>query len=458
MASTPYKVLIIQEDPKKTDFYSEAIREVADCEIDIMETPENMVRWAGRLSYHLVVIDVLNEKNESLEVLEAIKRISPDTSVIIIAEKARVEHSVAAIKLGAEDYLKKPVKLESLRLAVKRGLDRKAVFGESMNASGFLFLFNSCQMISASLDQHKIFSTIQAYLMRELKSDYSAIYTIAEGNIVRLDDLNQDSNQGKALEQVLEIALHSVDWRSQMQDQRKNYLFIDRTKSSPSLFVLRFNCVGQEDYYCVCLAPEPPGPMEVFETRLKMLRTQTDVTGKNIEQYLGVQHLVYVDDATGLYNTRYLYAVLEREITQSVATQKSFAVLFMDADYFKKINDQYGHLVGTKLLHELAGQLKRYVRGKDTVFRYGGDEFIAVLNACDLTTAVAVAERIRMSVEQATFLVEEGLKIKMTLSIGVALFPDHAGSIKDVIAAADLAMYAAKKQTRNSVTVAQTHV
>jgi diguanylate cyclase (GGDEF)-like protein len=198
--------------------------------------------------------------------------------------------------------------------------------------------------------------------------------------------------------------------------------------------------------------------MEVFETRLKMLRTQTDVTGKNIEQYLGVQHLVYVDDATGLYNTRYLYAVLEREITQSVATQKSFAVLFMDADYFKKINDQYGHLVGTKLLHELAGQLKRYVRGKDTVFRYGGDEFIAVLNACDLTTAVAVAERIRMSVEQATFLVEEGLKIKMTLSIGVALFPDHAGSIKDVIAAADLAMYAAKKQTRNSVTVAQTHV
>jgi DNA-binding response OmpR family regulator len=163
--------------------------------------------------------------------------------VIIIAEKARVEHSVAAIKLGAEDYLKKPVKLESLRLAVKRGLDRKAVFGESMNASGFLFLFNSCQMISASLDQHKIFSTIQAYLMRELKSDYSAIYTIAEGNIVRLDDLNQDSNQGKALEQVLEIALHSVDWRSQMQDQRKNYLFIDRTKSSPRNLQAQWKCL-----------------------------------------------------------------------------------------------------------------------------------------------------------------------------------------------------------------------
>jgi diguanylate cyclase (GGDEF)-like protein len=185
-----------------------------------------------------------------------------------------------------------------------------------------------------------------------------------------------------------------------------------------------------------------------------MLRAQIEVTGKNIEQYLGVQHLVYVDDATGLYNTRYLYNILEREIAQSKQSSKSFAVLFMDGDHFKSINDNYGHLNGTKLLHELGNQLKRYVRGKDTVFRYGGDEFVAVLSPCDLATANVVAERIRQSVEQNTFLVDEGLNVKITVSIGVALFPQHAASLKEVIAAADHAMYAAKKATRNSVFIA----
>src|SRR6185312_5490368 len=117
--------------------------------------------------------------------------------------------------------------------------------------------------------------------------------------------------------------------------------------------------------------------------RLRMIRAQIEVTGKNIEQYLGVQHLAYVDDATGLYNTRYLNYILDREIAQAAATSRAFAVLFIDADKFKGVNDTHGHLVGTKLLNELGVQLKRLVRGSDTVFRYGGDEFVAVLSPCD---------------------------------------------------------------------------
>jgi diguanylate cyclase (GGDEF)-like protein len=145
---------------------------------------------------------------------------------------------------------------------------------------------------------------------------------------------------------------------------------------------------------------------------------------------------------------------LDREIAQSKSNGKSFAVLFIDADRFKGINDNHGHLVGTKLLNELGEHFKRFVREKDTVFRYGGDEFVAVLSSCDLPTARLVAERIRESVEKHAFLSDEGLNLHFTVSIGVAIFPEHANSKKEIIDAADHAMYDAKKTTRNSVTIA----
>ena len=100
-------------------------------------------------------------------ILEQIKRISPVTSVILISEQGTVEQAVAAIRLGAEDYLKKPFNLEAFKLAVKRGLDRKAVFGGESGVSNFFNLLNSCQMISATLEQKKIFGIVQSYLYCE---------------------------------------------------------------------------------------------------------------------------------------------------------------------------------------------------------------------------------------------------------------------------------------------------
>jgi diguanylate cyclase (GGDEF)-like protein len=240
-----------------------------------------------------------------------------------------------------------------------------------------------------------------------------------------------------------------------MIEANESFRFIDRGQLTPGLFIFRFHCAGPSDSFAVLLSPDRSVMNEAFESRLRMLKAQIEVTGKNIEQYMGVQHLVYVDDATGLYNTRYLNYILDREIAHAQATKKSFAVLFIDADKFKGINDSHGHLVGTKLLHELGEELKKYVRRTDTVFRYGGDEFVAVLAPCDLATAKVVAERIRDAVEHKTFLSQEGLRLHFTVSIGVALFPDHATSKKSIIDAADHAMYAAKRTTRNSVTIAE---
>jgi len=451
-----FNVLLIEKDPKQTEVYSGLVRAVAPCDVDVLSRIPEPSEWTARKPYHLVIIDWAG----GLDVLEQIKRISPETAVILMSDTATVEQAVAAIRLGAEDYFQKPFKVEAFQLAVKRGLDRKAVLGTNAGASSFLNLLNACQMISSSLEQKNIFHTIQSYFSRELKAGYSAIYTLRDGRnggVERVDDGSAAAGvagENRTMEEILRIAIEAANPLPAMVEQNEVYRFTERGHLTPAMFVFRFQCAGPQDYFCVVLSPEQPASMDAFEARLRMLKAQIEVTGKNIEQYLGVQTLVYVDDATGLYNTRYLNNILEREIAQAQASGKSFAVLFLDADKFKSVNDLHGHLIGTKLLNELGSELKKFVRGTDTVFRYGGDEFIAVLSSCDLPTAKSVAERIRQSVESHEFLKSEGKNLRFTVSIGVALFPIHARSKKEIIDAADRAMYDAKKTSRNSVTVA----
>jgi diguanylate cyclase (GGDEF)-like protein len=459
-----YQVLLIEEDSQETELYADLIREVGHCRVDVVSRLENSYDWISRSNYNLVVVDcsatlALNSSSsherrhrgiDGLAILEQIKRISPVTGVILVSEQASVEQAVSAIRLGAEDYLKKPFNIESFKLAVKRALDRKAVFGNDVGASDFFNLLNSCQMISATLEQTKIFGIVMSFLRRELKCEHAAIFAAADTGLSVVNDEGD-----RAIEEIIEIAIQASNPVPRMLLNGEWSCFVERGQLTPGFFVFRFRCAGPGDYFCVCLSPERPLLLESFESRLRMLKIQIEVTGKNIEEYLGVQSLVYVDDATGLYNTRYLNYILDREIAQSLTSSRPFAVLFMDADHFKSINDQHGHLAGTKILNELGEQLKRFVRDKDTVFRYGGDEFIAVLTNSDLSTAKVVAERIRSSVEGHSFLQGDGLNLRFTLSIGIAIFPENASSKKEIIDAADHAMYDAKKRTRNSVSIAE---
>ena len=313
-------------------------------------------------------------------------------------------------------------------------------------------------MISAYNDQTKIFALVQSYIRREVKSASASLYRVENGTPVHTQFPKEESEDredtDRAMEEILDIALLASNPLVGMISANEIYRFVERGQLTPGLFVFRFRCADHQDYFCVCLSPKMPENLGAFETRLRMLHSQIEVTGKNIEQYRGVEQLVYLDDATGLYNTRYLHTILDQEIQRYQESGKPFAVLFLDADRFKQVNDGHGHSVGTKLLNELGEHIKKLVRDTDTVFRYGGDEFVAVLTECDLKMAQIAAERIRASVEKNSFLSDEGLHLHFTVSIGVALFPDHAKSKADIIAAADHAMYVAKKTTRNSVSIA----
>lgn len=167
--------------------------------------------------------------------------------------------------------------------------------------------------------------------------------------------------------------------------------------------------------------------------------------------YQKMAEIAVTDDLTKLFNSRYLNRTLEIEITRSNRYKTSLSLIFMDIDHFKVINDNYGHLVGSKLLVEIGQILIRSLRTIDIVARYGGDEFVMVLPQTAPAAALSIAERIRKAVEQHVFLKKDGYSLRMTASFGVASYPESAKSKEDLLRLADEAMYRVKNQTRNGV-------
>jgi diguanylate cyclase (GGDEF)-like protein len=162
--------------------------------------------------------------------------------------------------------------------------------------------------------------------------------------------------------------------------------------------------------------------------------------------------LMYQDDVTGLFNQRKLLQDLDTFIHDPLYKGMKFAILFIDIDHFKKVNDGHGHLVGTELLQRFAGLLKTGLRDGDICYRYGGDEFVVILPSIDTNQASIVAQRLLNEIKRADFtIMREQTPMRVSASIGVAGYPDDAKGRDEVLQMADEMMYHAKSRGRGQV-------
>ncbi len=183
---------------------------------------------------------------------------------------------------------------------------------------------------------------------------------------------------------------------------------------------------------------------------IEILVRQAETAIENSFLYEEAVRLSLTDGMTGLWNRRNFDLRLESELSRAVRFSEPFAVVFVELDQMKAVNDRHGHQAGDTVLIELARRLTEAVREVDVVARWGGDEFTLLLPKTGLAGALLLAEKIRAAAGTAPFRIDTG-PIDITISVGVAAYPEHGSSGKELVAAADGAMYRAKAGGRNRV-------
>lgn len=199
--------------------------------------------------------------------------------------------------------------------------------------------------------------------------------------------------------------------------------------------------------------PESPSFSRSEVALLSAMTTPIAAALSNSVRVAEAERLSQTDELTRLHNARYLRQFLVNEMKRARRFGSKISALFLDLDDFKTINDLHGHLVGSHTLMEVASVILPSVRDTDCVVRYGGDEFVVILPETGVNEAVMVADRIRAKIERHRFTGGRRLQIRLTLSVGLAVFPDDALSPHQLIACADRAMYAAKAANKNCVRV-----
>lgn len=204
------------------------------------------------------------------------------------------------------------------------------------------------------------------------------------------------------------------------------------------------------------LSRSKTGGFTASELRLlNLLSDQAAVAISNASLHQIISRKAYSDTVTGLPNRRALDERLEREFQTSRRTGQSFAIIMMDLDGFKNVNDTYGHGVGDQVLRVFFSYMAQGLRGTDFLARYGGDELTLIMSQTSLPAALIVGEKIVEQVTRFTFKAPDHLAIKLGISGGIAVYPMHGNTAADLLRAADEALYRAKRHARGKFLVAK---
>ena len=348
--------------------------------------------------------------------------------VIVTSAIHDVDAAVAALHRGASDWLVKPVADARLRLAIGRALERRRLLSENERLRRDLALFAAAQRVLETLDREQLAGTGADALCSVSGAAAAALWA---------DDVG--ASRGLSADEAAGLRLHTQPLG-----------FVEQ-KNGAALGLPRFGHALLLDLGDGVTAAVlfDRAPARSDEEGLLFLARQLATAFKNGQRYKDAADQALRDPLTGLWNAAAFSQATARLVDAGAAP---FSLLFLDVDHFKQVNDKHGHLVGSRVLVEIARTVEDTLREGDVVSRYGGDELTALLPGVDVDVALRVAERVRVAVSEVRFAVAPGLQV--SVCVGVASFPLHGGDVRAMLDAADRAMYRGKQSSRNVVVVA----
>jgi two-component system cell cycle response regulator len=408
-----------------------------------------------RTDVDIILLDVMMPVMDGFEVCRRLKS-SPRTHhvpVLMITALDQPSDRVKGLEVGADDFLTKPVDDMQLMARVKSlarlksltdELRARALTGQQIAIEDALRAMDSISTTGGSvliIDTDKRHAErVQAQLAGEHKVDIlldpaDAVFQVT-GAHYELALVSMSLNDFDPLRVCSQI---------RTVDHTRNLPIILMADEADKPRVLRALDLGVNDFIS--------RPIERNELMARV-RTQIRRHRYAMELRESVNNSIaqaVTDDLTGLYNRRYFDRHLNVLLGKAQSQERELAVMILDIDHFKAVNDSYGHDVGDIVLREFSARLKRNIRGVDLACRFGGEEFVVLMPDTDVVNAEVVAERVRQATAERPFDVGPRRPLSVTVSVGVSFNETGADTPETLIKRADVALYRAKREGRNRV-------
>jgi two-component system, cell cycle response regulator len=402
----------------------------------------------------LILLDVMMPRMDGFEVCRRLKadQRTADIPVVMVTALTEAADRVRGLESGADDFLTKPVNDVALFARVRSLVRLRRMMQEWHHREEVYDQFNALFDKEAPAEDK---GPARILVWEENAFSGARIAELLQpvaSEVVRPsspEELVQNCDQSIELV-ILSLAgkLDALRLVSQLRAQEKSRLVPILLIADPSelLRLAKGLDLGATDYLV--------RPLDRNEL---IARARTSIRRKRVqdrlqENYQKSLSLALTDGLTGLYNRRYLSAHLESLLPHVAEGAKGPALLMFDIDFFKKVNDSYGHAAGDAVLKEVSLRVGRNVRAFDLVSRYGGEEFVVVLPETPLSVAVVVAERLRATIAEKPISVgDPAIDLDISISVGVTVTRDATETAASLMRRADEALYAAKAHGRNCV-------
>ncbi len=432
------RLLLVDDEPMLLRSLCELLKD-RGYHLITASTGTEAITHLGRMKFDLALLDLRLPDYSGHEIMDFINAKCIDTKVIVLSGDTGIEAAIGALKRGAYDYLRKPHTREELLTTIDNALQQKRLETENHNIAWQLecseklyrYLVDSSPDIIYTLNQEGNFTFVNDRAQQLLGITPEELIGKHYSELVHEEDLERARyvfNERR----VGGRASRNVELRLKSQQGSDQELTFENT-----LMTISFNSMGM---YAV---GSEPTKREFFGT----YGVARDITDRKRAEAL-ISYQAYHDILTDLPNRILFKDRLGLAIIQAKRNNSALAVMFIDLDRFKLVNDTLGHVKGDEMLQQVASRLKNCLRRGDTLARLGGDEFTVVLPELrDRKDAEIIADKFLETFRQPFNL--EGNELYASASIGIAVYPEDGESIDELLMHADIAMYHVKSQGKD---------
>lgn len=431
------RLLVVEDEPDTADLIKRVLAPAFDIEV-AYEGDAGLKAWVqGR--HDLVLLDVMLPKLSGRDILIEIQSIDPKQPVVIMTAHTTTEQAEELMLLGAVDFLPKPFRAEQLRKVCDIAIHREDYLVSNAQFAARVTSLQERELAFRHLyeNHHQLLNDLQSVVM-ELDADFQICY------LNRAWENMMGFPIAQCLGKTLESFIAPDDLGQYTLFKNKIRKALQQNKPCPEIEICLSNSRSQKLWAQLKISRSTKAEQQ------SNLTVCLDNITERRESQEQLKYLAMHDSLTGLYNRHFFETTLAQLTADSVRNNRQHALVYLDLDHFKVINDTFGHQKGDEVLREMSHLLSKRIRGADILCRLGGDEFAILLRDIHSKEVHEFAHSIQQIISEFSFQLQEQ-RVNLGSSIGLTLIDGSTQNAEEHLMRADIALYVAKGRGRNLI-------